>query len=88
MKITSSIESSSQASESGWTATCSNARAVSERRGSTTTMRPPRFGIACSFSLIRGAVRTLPWETSGLAPTMNRKSVRSRSGIGTMNGAP
>ena len=82
-KITCSIDSSIQASASGRIATCSNARAVSERRGSTTTTRPPRATIACSSSLIRGAVSTLPWETSGLAPTISRRSVRARSGIGT-----
>ncbi len=87
-KITSSIESSIQASPSGSIATCSNARAVSERRGSTTTTRPPRAVIAWSWSLTRGALSTLPWETSGLAPTTSRKSVRARSGIGTMNGEP
>ncbi len=44
--------------------------------------------IACSWSFTRGAVITLPWETSGLAPTISRKSVRARSGIGTMYGEP
>ena len=87
-KITSSIESSIQASPSGSIATCSKARAVSERRGSTTTTRPPRSVIACSWSLTRGALSTLPCETSGLAPTTSRKLVRARSGIGTMNGEP
>ena len=50
--------------------------------------KPPRAVIACSWSLTRGALSTLPWETSGLAPTMSRKSVRARSGIGTMKGEP
>ena len=55
-KITWRSESSSQASPSGRTGRCSNARAVSVRRGSTTTTRPPRRTIALSWSLIRGAL--------------------------------
>jgi hypothetical protein len=83
-----SRESSSQASESGVTATCSNWRAVSVLRGSTTTTRPPRAVIACSWSRTRGAVSTDPCETIGLAPSMRRKLVRWRSGIGTTSGDP
>ena len=87
-KITCSIDSSSQASASGRTARCSYWRAVSVRRGSTTMTRPPRSTIALSCSRTRGADSTEPCETSGLAPTINRKSVRLRSGIGTTRGDP
>jgi hypothetical protein len=38
--------------------------------------------------LIRGADITLPWETSGLPPTIISRSVRARSGIGTTYGEP
>ena len=87
-KITFSIESSSHASVSGVTATCSNWRAVSDRRGSTATTRPPRLTISCSCSRMRGAVSTDPCDTIGFAPIMNRKRVRLRSGIGTTSGLP
>ena len=66
----------------------SNATAVSVRRGSTTTTRPPRLTMSCMRSLMRGAVRKLPWETTGLAPIITRRSVRVRSGIGTDVGTP
>ncbi len=42
--VTCSSERSSFASESGRSGRCSNSRAVSDRRGSTTTTRPPRAG--------------------------------------------
>ncbi len=73
---------------SGRIATCSYWRAVSVRRGSTTTTRPPRSTTSFSCSRTRGADSTDPCETSGFAPTMNRKRVRFRSGIGTSNGEP
>ena len=36
----------------------------------------------------RGAESTEPCETSGLAPSISRKRVRRRSGIGTTSGDP
>jgi hypothetical protein len=53
-----------------------------------TTTRPPRSVIAASSSFIRGACTALPWETSGLAPSISRKSVRGRSGNGSWVSAP
>ena len=38
--------------------------------------------------MIRGALITEPWETSGLAPTISKSSVRERSGIGRTYGEP
>ena len=66
----------------------SNWVAVSVLRGSITRTRPPRLTISCMRSLMRGAVRKLPWETTGLAPMRTRRSVRVRSGIGTDVGVP
>ncbi len=49
----------------------------------------PRLTMSCMRSLIRGAVRKLPCETTGFAPIMTSRSVRVRSGgIGTEVGAP
>ena len=56
--------------------------AVSVRRGSTSTIRPPRARMALSLFSTPGAVMRLPFETSGFAPRISRKSVRSMSGIG------
>ena len=39
-------------------------------------------------SRMRGAVRRLPCDTSGLAPTIRSSRVYARSGIGTAIGAP
>ena len=41
---------------------------------------------SCMRSLIRGTVSTLPWDTTGFAPTMTSRSVRIRSGIGSDSG--
>jgi hypothetical protein len=79
-------DSSSSASVSGRTGRCSNAAAVSVRRGSATTTRPPRATIASSASRIRGVVTSDPWLTSGLAPIISSRLVRSMSGIGTSRG--
>ena len=77
------------ASESGRIGRCSNSRAVSDRRGSTTTTRPPRPVIALSWSLIRGAhiTRAVRDQRVG-ADDQQDSSVRSRSGIGSRNGEP
>ena len=62
-------------------ATCSSARAaVSVRRGSMTTTRPPRVRIALMRPLTFGAVMRLPFDTAGLPPTQRNRSVRSMSG--------
>ena len=86
--MTCSSDSSSHASPSGRIGTCSKCRAVSVRRGSTTTTRPPRFTTSCIRSRTRGTLNTDPFDTNGLAPTTSRKSVRSTSGIGTLSGEP
>jgi hypothetical protein len=44
--------------------------------------------MSSSRSRTRGALSTDPWETSGLAPTMKRNSVRSMSGMGITSGVP
>ena len=44
--------------------------------------------MSCKRSLIRGAVRKLPCDTTGFAPIKTRRSVRLRSGIGTEVGVP
>jgi hypothetical protein len=51
---------------------CSASRAVSVRRGSTTTMRPPRSRMARSRRRTSGAVMKLPFDTAGLAPTQRK----------------
>jgi hypothetical protein len=56
--------------------------AVSVRRGSTTMSRPPRLRSRSSRFPTLGAVITLPFDTSGLAPSTSRSCVRSRSGMG------
>jgi len=62
--------------------------AVRVRRGSTTTIRPPRARIARRRPRTSGAVMSEPLDASGLAPSTSRKSVRSRSGIGTLVAVP
>ena len=47
--------------------------AVSVRRGSTTTRRPPRARSARSRRSMPGAVMRLPLETSGLAPSIEEE---------------
>ena len=67
------IASRSAASPPGRIGTHSSAsRAVSVRRGSTTTIRPPRARMARSRRRTSGAVMKLPFDTTGLAP-MQRK---------------
>ena len=44
--------------------------------------------MSCNWLLTFGAVSTLPCETNGLAPTISRKLVRFRSGIGISAGEP
>ncbi len=62
--------------------------AVLVRRGSTTTMRPPRSRMASRRPGQSGAVARLPLDSTGLAPSSSRWSVRSMSGTGTVSGAP
>ena len=82
--IVHAIAASSSASVPGRMKWCSDASsAVRVRRGSTTTTLPPRSRIARSRPRMFGAVRRLPFETSGLAPSSSRWSQRSTSGIGT-----
>lgn len=69
--------------------TCSSARfAVRVRRGSTTTSLPPRPRSALSRPGKSGAVQSEPFDSSGLAPSMSRYPVRSRSGTGMVSGWP
>ena len=56
--------------------------AVSVRRGSSTTIRPPRCLIALARFGKSGVVISEPLEAIGLAPSTRRYDVRSRSGIG------
>lgn len=84
-KRTCSIPSSRKASPPGRTATCREAsRAVSVRRGSTTTTVPPRAITSRRRCRAPGALISDPLETDGLAPRTSMKSVRSRSGIGNI----
>ena len=53
-----------------------------------TTTRPPRSPIARKRSRIPGAVMMLPLLTSGFAPIIKKKSVRSTSGTGRSIGWP
>ena len=63
------IASSTAASVPGRTKTCSSAtRAVSVRRGSTTTIRPPRARRSRSRCGKSGTVISEPLEAIGLAP--------------------
>ena len=73
-KTTCSMAASSSASVPGRMATCSSAiSAVSVRRGSTTTMRPPRSRMARSRPLMFGAVIRLPFDTIGFAPKIEEQ---------------
>ena len=68
---------------------CSSASsAVRVRRGSITTTFPPRSRMPRSRPRMSGAVIRLPFDTSGLAPSISRWSVRSRSGTGTESIVP
>src|SRR4051794_15020324 len=70
-------------------ATCSSARrAVPERRGSTTTTRPPRCWMPRRRPRASGAVISDPLEATGLAPRTSSQSQRSRSGTATVVGEP
>ena len=62
--------------------------AVSVRRGSSTTIRPPRCLIALARFGKSGAVISEPLEAIGLAPSTRRYDVRSRSGIGSSSWWP
>ena len=68
-KSTCSIASSTTASVAGRTKWCSSATlAVSVRRGSKTTIRPPRFFSSRSRFGKSGTVISEPLEAIGLAP--------------------
>ncbi len=87
--ITFAMAASNSASEPGRIDThSSDSSAVFERRGSTTTTLPPRALIAWRRPGKSGAVHMLPFDAYGLAPSISRKSVRSRSGTGTATGDP
>src|SRR5512144_521798 len=51
-------------------------------------MRAPRAAIVCRVLPGLGTWRKLHLETTGLAPTMIRQPVRSRSGNGWVKGKP
>ena len=88
-KSTPTMANSSSASVPGMTATCSSASsAVRERRGSTTTTRPPRDRMPCSRPRASGAVISEPFEAAGLAPRISSHEQRSRSGTATVVGEP
>ena len=71
--ITWSIAASSHTSVPGTTGTCSSATsAVSVRRGSITTTRPPRARSAARRPFMSGAVMIEPLLTTGLPPTTSR----------------
>ena len=74
---------SSSASDPGRMKWCSSAtRAVSVRRGSMTTSRPPRARRSFRRRSMPAAVMMLPLETSGFAPMQRKKCARSTSGTG------
>ena len=84
-----SIASSTTASVPGLTKTCSSATfAVSVRRGSTTTIRPPRAFRSRSRCGKSGTVISDPLEAIGLAPNTRKYDVRSMSGIGISSWCP
>jgi hypothetical protein len=62
--------------------------AVSVRRGSSTTIRPPRSLIAFARLGKSGVVISEPLEAIGLAPNTRKYDVRSRSGIGSISWCP
>ena len=80
---TCSIASSTAASVPGRTKWCSSATlAVSVRRGSSTTIRPPRARRSRSRCGKSGTVISEPLEAIGFAPSTRKYDVRSRSGTG------
>ena len=88
-KSTCSIASSTKASVPGRTKWCSCAAwAVSVRRGSTTTIRPPRALSSRSRAGKSGTVIRLPLEAIGFAPNTRKCAVRSRSGTGSISWWP
>jgi len=58
--------------------------AVSVRRGSMTTSRPPRACSARALPRKSGTVHMLPLLTTGLAPSTISRSARAMSGTGTL----
>ena len=74
------------ASEPGRTKWCSSATlAVSVRRGSMTTKRPPREASSRRRWGKSGTVHSDPFDAIGLWPTSTSRSVRSMSGTGSRN---
>ena len=88
-KSTCTMASSTAASEPGRTKWCSVATlAVSVRRGSSTTSRPPRALRSRTRCGKSGTVISEPLEAIGLAPNIRKYDVRSMSGIGSINWWP
>ena len=88
-KSTLSIASSTTASVPGRTNWCSVATlAVSVRRGSNTTIRPPRFLRSRSRFGKSGTVISEPLEAIGFAPKTRKYDVRSMSGTGSRSWWP
>ena len=84
-----SIASSTTASVPGRTKWCSVATlAVSVRRGSNTTIRPPRFLRSRSRFGKSGTVISEPLEAIGFAPKTRKYDVRSMSGTGSRSWWP
>ena len=80
-KSTCTMAMSRRASVPGRMGTCSLASsAVLVRLGSTTTTRPPRSMMRRRRPGQSGAVARLPLDSKGLAPSIRRYDVRSRSG--------
>ncbi len=83
------IASSTAASVPGRTKWCSSATlAVSVRRGSMTTRRPPRFCRARRRWGKSGTVQRLPLDAIGLPPKTSTSSERSMSGTGSRSWWP
>ena len=83
------MASSTAASEPGRTKWCSVATfAVSVRRGSNTTSRPPRALRSRTRCGKSGTVISEPLEAIGLAPNIRKNDVRSMSGIGSISWWP
>ncbi len=77
------------ASPDGRMAICSLARsAVSVRRGSNTTTRPPRSRSFCIRPIKPGATIMLPLDSAGLAPITHNNWLRSMSGMLSENSSP
>ena len=75
------IASSSAASDPGRRKWCSSqSAAVSVRRGSRSTMRPPRSRTPRSLARTSPRLMTLPMEAAGFAPSMSTCRTRSMSG--------